>query len=174
MGEMIKKITIILVLILSACSAPWHLQKAIKKQPDIIQVIPDTVTTWVNVKDTIWTERGYIVRDTLIEVKTVTNTIYIQPKSRFDYKSERDSLRHVLKMEKQATKQARIQSKEDVKKARFEAREAIKKNKQHESTLRTKIRRENPSNWWKWLLAGMGIGLIINFLLKKRQFILPL
>jgi len=162
------------LLILSACSAPWHLQKAIKKQPDIIQVIPDTVTTWVNLKDTIWTERGYIVRDTLIEVKTVTNTIYIHPKSRFDYKSERDSLRHVLKMEKQSTKQARIQSKEDVKKARFEAREAIKKNKQHESTLRTKIRRENPSNWWKWLLAGMGIGLIINFLLKKRQFILPL
>jgi hypothetical protein len=169
-----KKITIILVLILSACSAPWHLQKAIKKQPDIIRVIPDTVTTWVNLKDTIWTERGYIVRDTLIEVKTVTNTIYIQPKSRFDYKSERDSLRHVLKMEKQSTKQARIQSKEDVKKARFEAREAIKKNKQHESTLRTKIRRENRSNWWKWLLAGIVVGVLIRFIWNRKPFVLPL
>jgi hypothetical protein len=169
-----KKITIILVLILSACSAPWHLQKAIKKQPDIIQVIPDTVTTFVNFRDTIWTERGYIVRDTLIEVKTVTNTIYIQPKSRFDYKSERDSLRHVLKMEKQATKQARIQSKEDVKKARFKAREAIKKNKQYESTLRTKIRRENRSNWWKWLLAGLVLGVLIRFIWNRKPFVLPL
>jgi hypothetical protein len=169
-----KKITIILVLILSACSAPWHLQKAIKKQPDIIQVIPDTVTTLVNFRDTIWTERGYIVRDTLIEVKTVTNTIYIQPKSRFDYKSERDSLRHVLKMEKEFTKQARIQSKEDVKKARFEAREAIKKNKQYESTLRTKIRRENRSNWWKWLLAGLVLGVLIRFIWNRKPFVLPL
>jgi hypothetical protein len=174
MGKMIKKITIILVLILSACSAPWHLQKAIKKQPDIIQVIPDTVTTFVNFRDTIWTERGYIVRDTLIEVKTVTNTIYIQPKSRFDYKSERDSLRHVLKMEKEFTKQARIQSKEDVKKARFEAREAIKKTKQEEYTKRAKIRRENRSNWWKWLLVGLVVGLLIRFIWNRKPFVLPL
>jgi hypothetical protein len=77
-------------------------------------------------------------------------------------------------MEKQATKQARIQSKEDVKKARFEAREAIKKTKQYESTLRTKIRRENRSNWWKWLLAGIAIGLLIKYIWNKRPFILPL
>ena len=147
------------LLILSACSAPWHLQKAIKKQPDIIQVIPDTVTTWVNVKDTIWTERGYLVRDTLIEVKTVTNTIYIQPKSRHDYKSERDSLRHVLAMEKQATKQAR----HDVRKAKSEQR-----------TKRIEIRAQKRSNWLKWLLAGIAIGLLIKYIWNKRPFILPL
>ena len=147
------------LVILSACSAPWHLQKAIKKQPDIIQVIPDTVTTLVNFRDTIWTERGYIVRDTLIEVKRVTNTIYIHPKSRFDYKSERDSLRHVLAMEKQATKQAR----HDVRKAKSEQR-----------TKRIEIRAQNRSNWWKWLLAGIAIGLLIKYIWNKRPFILPL
>jgi hypothetical protein len=151
------------LLILSACSAPWHLQKAIKKQPDIIQVIPDTVTTWVNVKDTIWTKEGYLVRDTLIEIKTVTNTVYIQPKSRFDYKAERDSLRHVLAMEKQHIKQARLQT-----------REAIKKAKEYERTKRTEIRVENRSNWWVWLLAGIAIGLLIKYIWNKRPFILPL
>jgi hypothetical protein len=147
------------LLILSACSAPWHLQKAIKKQPDIIRVIPDTVTTWVSLKDTIWTERGYIVRDTLIEVKTVTNTIYIHPKSRHDYKSERDSLRHVLAMEKQATKQAR----HDVRKAKSEQR-----------TKRIEIRAQNRSNWWKWLLAGLVIGVLIRFIWNRKPFVLPL
>jgi hypothetical protein len=151
------------LLILSACSAPWHLQKAIKKQPDIIQVIPDTVTTLVNFRDTIWTERGYIVRDTLIEVKTVTNTVYIQPKSRFDYKAERDSLHHALAMEKQATKQARIQ-----------ARQEIKNTKVEQRTKRTEIRQENRSNWWVWLLAGIAIGLLIKYIWNKRPFILPL
>jgi len=151
------------LVILSACSAPWHLQKAIKKQPDIIQMIPDTVTTWVNFRDTIWTERGYIVRDTLIEVKTVTNTVYIHPKSRFDYKAERDSLRHVLKMEKQATKQARIQARQDIKKA-----------KEYERTKRTEIRVENRSNWWVWLLVGFVVGMLIRFLWNKRPFTLPL
>jgi len=147
------------LVILSACSAPWHLQKAIKKQPDIIRVIPDTVTTWINLQDTIWTERGYIVRDTLIEVKTVTNTIYIQPKSRHDYKAERDSLRHVLAMEKQATKQAR----HDVRKAKSEQR-----------TKRIEIRAQNRSNWWKWLLVGLVVGLLIRFIWNKRPYTLPL
>jgi hypothetical protein len=151
------------LLILSACSAPWHLQKAIKKQPDIIQVIPDTVTTLVNFRDTIWTERGYIVRDTLIEVKTVTNTVYIQPKSRFDYKSERDSLRHALAMEKQATKQARIQ-----------ARQEIKNTKVEQRTKRTEIRAKNRSNWWVWLLVGMGLMVLIRFLWNRKPFVIPL
>jgi hypothetical protein len=154
---------LIIPILFAACSAPWHLQKAIKKQPDIIQVIPDTVTTWVNVKDTIWKERGYIIRDTLIEVKTVTNTVYIHPKSRFDYKSERDSLRHVLAMEKQ-----------HVKKARLDTREAIKKAKEYERTKRTEIRVENRSNWWVWLLVGMGLMVLIRFLWNKRPFTLPL
>jgi hypothetical protein len=154
---------LIIPILFAACSAPWHLQKAIKKQPDIINAITDTVTTWVNLKDTIWTERGYIVRDTLIEVKTVTNTVYIHPKSRFDYKAERDSLRHVLKMEKQATKQARIQARQDIKKA-----------KEYERTKRTEIRVENRSNWWVWLLVGMGLMVLIRFLWNKRPFTLPL
>jgi hypothetical protein len=154
---------LIIPILFAACSAPWHLQKAIKKQPDIIKVIPDTITTWVNVKDTIWTERGYIVRDTLIEVKTITNTIYIQPKSRHDYKSERDSLRHVLAMEKQATKQARL-----------DTREAIKKAKEYERTKRTEIRVENRSNWWVWFVVGLVVGLLIRFLWSKRPFVLPL
>jgi hypothetical protein len=154
---------LIIPILFAACSAPWHLQKAIKKQPDIINAITDTVTTWVNLKDTIWTERGYIVRDTLIEVKTVTNTVYIQPKSRFDYKAERDSLRHALAMEKQATKQARIQ-----------ARQEIKNTKVEQRTKRTEIRQENRSNWWVWLLAGIAIGLLIKYIWNKRPFILPL
>jgi hypothetical protein len=154
---------LIIPILFAACSAPWHLQKAIKKQPDIINAITDTITTWVNVKDTIWTERGYIVRDTMIEIQTITNTVYIHPKSRFDYKSERDSLRHVLAMEKQHTKQARL-----------ETREEIKKAKEYERTKRTEIRVENRSNWWVWFVVGFVVGVLIRFLWNKRPFILPL
>ena len=53
-----KKILIILTILLSGCSANWYLDKAIKKNPDIIQ--RDTVVS----RDTVWREVAVV--DTVV------------------------------------------------------------------------------------------------------------
>jgi hypothetical protein len=159
-----KTLSLFIALItLVSCSAPWHLQKAIDKQPDIINVVPDTVTKYIKSVDTTYTDTGTVIRETIIEVKEVVNTVYIQPKSRYDYKAERDSLKHALAMEREKTKQAKAKGKEDVKKERIRARELIKKAKEYEHTKRVKERQENKRYGWIWWIVIFV--LIISFLL---------
>jgi hypothetical protein len=64
--------------------------------------------------------------------------------------------------------------KQHIKQARLDTREAIKKAKEYERTKRTEIRVENRSNWWVWLLVGMGLMVLIRFIWNKRPFTLPL
>jgi hypothetical protein len=76
-----KKTTLFLILlILSSCSASWHLKKALKKQPDII--LCDTVITNVNhidsiivKKDTITLTKDTIIFDTIVDSITKIKTV---------------------------------------------------------------------------------------------------
>lgn len=164
-----KTLTLFIALItLVSCSAPWHLQKAINKQPDIIKVVPDTVTRFINSVDTTYTDNGTVIRETIIEVKEVVNTVYIQPKSKYDYKSEKDSLKHALAMEKEKTKQAKAKGKEDVKKERIKARESIKKIREYERSKRVKERQENKRyGWIWWVLIFVLIIAFVLYVFKK-------
>lgn len=54
------------------CSAEYHIQKAIKKDPSILQV--DTV----KVIDTVQTITEHVEHDTVFDLRTTTDTITIQ------------------------------------------------------------------------------------------------
>lgn len=94
-----KKIIILLLLV--SCSPSWHVNKALKKQPDIFSHESDTIRLELTKYDTIRTLEGYEVVRTKYDTIIVTNTKIVQAKSKYDYKAERDSLRHDFKKAKQ-------------------------------------------------------------------------
>jgi late competence protein required for DNA uptake (superfamily II DNA/RNA helicase) len=76
---------LILILLLSSCSANWHLKRAVKKGAKVKQdtvyvtltterIITDTITEYKNLTDTIFTET--IKWKSKILIDTVKQTIY--------------------------------------------------------------------------------------------------
>jgi hypothetical protein len=93
-----KKIMILLLLV--SCSPSWHVNKALKKQPNLFAHESDTIRLELTKYDTIRTLEGYEVVRTKYDTIIVTRTKIVQAKSKYDYKAERDSLDHALKMNK--------------------------------------------------------------------------
>jgi hypothetical protein len=107
-----KTTLIILIAILASCSTAWHYQKIEKKDPNFWSQFNDTIQIPFKTYDTIYHDGDTIAiierieyRDTIIQTRT------INPKSRFDYKAQRDQLRHELKLEKERTKQLKDENK---------------------------------------------------------------
>jgi hypothetical protein len=91
---------ILLLLFLVSCSPSWHVNKAIKKQPDIFNHESDTIRLELTKYDTIRTMEGYEVVRVKYDTTIITRTKIIQAKSKYDYKAERDSLRYDLRKAK--------------------------------------------------------------------------
>jgi hypothetical protein len=128
-----KTTLIILLAILASCSTAWHYQKIESKDPNFWSQFNDTIQIPFKTYDTIYHDGDTIAiierieyRDTIIQTRT------INPKSRYDYKSQRDQLRHELKLEKERTKQLAIEN-----------RTFREKLKQENKTKRTDIRQTN-------------------------------
>ena len=124
-----KTLILSLLLITAGCSAPYHVKKASKHTAKALArgvVIPkDTVT--VNHYDTI--TETYTKNDTTYIVKKVTNTVTLEPtieirtrrvdrwKTKYKFKEVKvenkamiDSLKQVVKIERQNTKQTRAEN----------------------------------------------------------------
>jgi hypothetical protein len=107
-----KTTLITLLLILASCSTAWHYNKIEKKDPNFWSQFNDTIQIPFKIYDTIYHEGDTIAIIERIEYKdTIIQTRTINPKSRFDYKAQRDQLRHALKLEKERTKQLKDENK---------------------------------------------------------------
>ncbi len=166
----------IFALILASCSTAWHYQKIERKDPNFWSQFNDTIQIPFKMYDTIYQDGDTITiierieyRDTIIQTRT------INPKSRFDYKSEALQLRHELKLEKEQTKQLKSDNRALKVKTRHDNRTKRTVTRQENKTDRTEIRKQ--SRFLVMILFSMiwfVIGLIIGmaFMFKYRMNVL--
>ena len=159
-----KTTLIILIAILASCSTAWHYGKIERKDPNF----------WSQFSDTI--EREKVVWDTILvdgevqivpRVETVYEVIYvdrINPKSRYDYKLQRDQLRYLLNMEKERTKQL----KDDNKTLRTQSRTERTVTRQTNRTERTETRQSGKTFLLCLISFVMGCLLGMAFMFKYR------
>jgi hypothetical protein len=148
---------LILLLILSSCSASWHLNKAKKKGAEFgteviykyntkTDTILDTLTNTVEIRTTLIDSFPY-------EVKTIK---YV-PLSRQERKRLKDSSKHVentLRLEIRRSKDSlRFLSS----KYRFDYKEAVRV---------AKIENRN-SNWFIWIIVGFVLNIFCMFAVKR-------
>ncbi len=155
------KLFLLASVALIGCRTPQQLiDRAIKKDHSILATFNDTIQLERIVFDTIFGEDG----DTIAIIQrverydTVLQVRYIHGKSRFDYKAERDSLAHALKMEKQKTKQNRTNQRTE---------------RSQERTERTTTRQEGKStrNSGKvvlWALISLIVGFVFGWWMKGK------
>jgi len=135
---------IILLLILSSCSSTFHLKKAIKKDPEILQekTVTDTIT--IATIDSI----PYVVNDTVryTYFKTTTDTLI-----EFRYK--------YIKPIK-TRQEIRLKSKQDIK--------IIKEDAKNE---RVKTRKTNKRGGWQvyafLFIVGFLVGMLFILLIRR-------
>lgn len=159
---------IVVLLLLSSCSAERHLAKA-KKHIEIAKskgavIVPDTVWHYSYDLDTVYNvennsyETKLIVKDSFPYI--VTNTIKTSL-SRQERLAIRDEFRHLEKMIKLQNDSIKLLLKYQ-----------YKNNKQNKKTDRTVSRKENKSNPWAWVaLAGIVLLMIIIFKYGKSRSI---
>ena len=135
---------IILLLILSSCSSTFHLKRAIKKDPEILQekTITDTIT--IATIDSI----PYVVNDTVryTYFKTTTDTLI-----EFKYKYIKNP---------KTRQEIRLKSKQDIKVIKSEA-----KNE------RVKTRQTNKRGGWQvyafLFIVGFLVGMLFILLIRR-------
>jgi len=129
---------IILLVLLSSCSADYHIRRAKYKQPDILQQWNDTIQLTDVRIDTIFYNDTFQVVHTVTKRDTILQTRYLKPQTRYEtrwkYKTIKDTVR-------------------------IKERYAYKETKQEERTERKQSR----SWWWIWLIIGIiGGGWLVN------------
>jgi hypothetical protein len=135
---------LILIILLSSCSANWHLNKAVKKGAELEQIsVPvylyDTIVDTVENKIFIRTR----IKDTIYETKTLVKYVpKTKWKTRIEYKTNRDSLRHVEKL----------------------YRDSIRVEKKKLSVEKNKNNRLNRFMWW--LMVFFVLILIVYIALR--------
>jgi hypothetical protein len=167
-----KTTLIILIAILASCSTAWHYNKIERKDPNFWSQFNDTIQIPFKTYDTIYQDGDTIAiieriefRDTIIQTRT------INPKSRYDYKAQRDQLRHELKLEKERTKQL----KEDNKTLRTQSRTERTDIRQTNRTERTETRKEHRgARTFLLCLISFVVGCLIGmaFMFKHRTNVL--
>jgi hypothetical protein len=142
-----------LIAIISSCNSSYHLKKFYKKGGTI-----DTIERVIEFHDTIKGENGkdsIIIRE--VAVPCPEPVIETRWKTRYKYKTTKDSLKH-----------ERLKYIDSLKYALKTAKNNLKIEKSKQKTNRTIVRQENKkSKWWVWLL----IGFFTPILLKR--FVLP-
>jgi len=135
---------LIIILLLSSCSANYHLNKAVKKGAELETItveayIYDTIIDTVENKIFIRTRIKDTIYDTKTLVKYVPKTRW---KTRIEYKTNRDSLRHVEKL----------------------YRDSIRVEKKKLSVEKNKNNRLNRFMWW--LMVFFVLILIVYIALR--------
>jgi hypothetical protein len=164
-----KTTLLILLAILASCSTAWHYGKIERKDPNFWSQFNDTIQIPFKTYDTIYQDGDTIAiierieyRDTIIQTRTIS------PKSRFDYKAQRDQLRHELKLEKERTKQL----KEDNKTLRTQSRTERTDIRQTNRTERTETRQSGKTFLLCLISFIIGCLLGMAFMFKHRTNVL--
>ena len=171
-----KTTLLILIAILASCTTAWHYNKIESKDPNFWTQFNDTIQIPFKTYDTIYQEGDTIAiieriefRDTIIQTRT------IKPKSRYDYKSQRDQLRHALKLEKEQTKQLAIENRTFREKLKQENKTERTTTRQTNRTERTETRKEHRGEQTFLLcLISFVVGALIGmaFMFKHRTNVL--
>jgi hypothetical protein len=154
---------LIVLLLLSSCSAEKHLAKA-KKHIDIAKrkgavIKPDTIWHHVYETDTVWNytnntfETRQIIKDSF--PYTITNTISAGM-TRQERKHFEDMFKHMEKM-------MRLQNDS----LKLALRYQTKQHKQDKKTERTVTRQENKSNPWIWVILA-ALLVVAIYLIKTK------
>jgi hypothetical protein len=152
-------------LFLIGCRTPQQLiDKAIRKDSTVLGRFNDTIKIPTIHLDTIWFNDTFEVIKSVRYTDTVISVQYIRAKGRFDYKRERDDLRHELQLERIS-----------LRKYKDSLTTVRKMHKTDARVKRVQLRQENKqSNWWVWLLIGSGLTIILRLVCKNKRFVLPL
>jgi hypothetical protein len=160
-----KTTLLILLAILASCSTAWHYGKIERKDPNFWTQFNDTIQIPFKTYDTIYQDGDTIAiierieyRDTIIQTRT------INPKSRYDYKAQRDQLRHELKLEKERTKQL----KDENKTLRTQSRTKRTDIRQTNRTERTETRQSGKTFLLCLISFVVGCLLGMAFMFKYR------
>jgi hypothetical protein len=160
------------IIILSSCSTAWHYNKIERKDPNFWSQFNDTIQMPFVTYDTIYHDGDTIAIIQRIEYRdTIIQTRMINPKSRFDYKSEALQLRHDLKIEREQTKQL----KEDNKTLRTQSRTERTDIRQTNRTERTETRKQHRgARTFLLCLISFVVGCLIGmaFMFKHRMNVL--
>ena len=154
----------IIPFLLIGCKSPQQLiDKAVKKQPDILSQFDTVIQVPEIYYDTIYHSDTFELVRTIRMTDTIIKVQQIAPKSKYDYKHERDVLRHELKMAKIEAQKYKDSLTEARKTAKIEGR-----------TNRTDIRRSKRAEIvkekartkpWMWLLIGFALAHLIRWVL---------
>jgi PBP1b-binding outer membrane lipoprotein LpoB len=166
---------LLIILVLGGCSSPQKLiDRAIKRDPSIVNTFSDTITINKAVIDSFLVVRNdtsyfeKIVR--VVEFDTIINLSGIE----IERKKTRQEIRKNAKLERlTARKDAKIRKlelKNERIQAKLDAKTDKKKVKEDAKTERTTVRQENKRNgffWFWWgLLIGCVVGIAFKYLLK--------
>jgi hypothetical protein len=167
-----KTTLIILLAILASCTTAWHYGKIERKDPNFWSQFNDTIQIPFKTYDTIYQDGDTIAIIERIEYRdTIIRTRTINPKSRYDYKAQREQLRHELKLEKERTKQL----KEDNKTLRTQSRTERTDIRQTNRTERTETRKEHRgARTFLLCLISFVVGCLLGmaFMFKYRMNVL--
>jgi hypothetical protein len=168
------KILPTILLFLSSCSAVWHVNRAIEKDPNIIK--PDTITVertivgdtgqamgrdsviidnsrvWIKALGEGNIDLSYIVKDIQILDTTDITVVPSAPKKRWERRADRKDEREERKNKKEDRKLAR-ENRRTV--------EAI------ESTKKVVARQEGWNLLWVGICIGLAISTLGRFLIKR-------
>ena len=162
-------VILITACLIASCSTAWHYGKIERKDPNFWSQFNDTIQIAFKTYDTIYHEGDTIAIIERIEYRdTIIRTRTINPKSRFDYKAQRDQLRHELKLEKERTKQL----KEDNKTLRTQSRTKRTVTRQTNRTERTETRRSGKTFLLCLISFVMGCLIGMAFMFKYRTNVL--
>ena len=161
---------ILLFLVLGACASPQKLiDRAIKRDPSIVNNFSDTITIKQTVLDSFLVVRNdtaffeKIIK--VIEFDTIINLSSIQ----IERKKTRQEVRKNARLERLNARLAAKNRKLELKNEKIQARLDQKAEKEREKTERTKTRREGRrSFWWVWYIFGVLSAIIIKLLYGKR------
>ena len=150
----IAGVTLALILLVG-CQKP-KIVKTVEVKYDTVRTTKfDTVREVLQGGEKVIT---VVRKDTFYITKTHIETVYEKCndrteriKAKFDYKTERDSLETILKLERENTKQKRDSGQQVVRINNSDNKKEIKQ---------TRI--ENRSKWWLWLLIGLILGFFVH------------
>jgi hypothetical protein len=146
----LTNIFLISLLFLCSCSAKYHINRAIKKDPSIKEEVLDTVRFTNVVLDTVYTSDSTFY---INEIITHYDTVISYQKYNFA------GLKNWFEtLQEEKTKRVDI---------RNERKKEKTKVKQEGKTDRTQIRQENKTKrgrslWWLWVAVGCLIGYIVR------------
>lgn len=110
-----------LIFILSGCSASYHVKKAVKKEPTLLNPVSDTIRIEKTLIDTVYTsDSTYYIEvktvqfDTIIQYEKMIVPVYkTRYETRQENKTERKRLRHQKNEVKQIHKTKRFEAKQE-------------------------------------------------------------